>query len=55
MIYIDRQFLTCVRTDGYDWDGSLLSQYIYSDITINPGLRDSDFDPENSNYNYRLF
>ena len=55
MIYIDRQFLTCVRTDGYDWDGSLLSQYIYSDITINPGLKDSDFDPENGNYNYRLF
>jgi len=55
VIYLDQQFLTCVRTDAYDWDGSLLSQYIYSDITINPVLTDADFDPDNRDYNFRIF
>jgi hypothetical protein len=55
MIYVDREYLACVRTDAYDWDGSLLSQYIYSDLVINPGLTDLDFDPDNKTYGYRLF
>jgi hypothetical protein len=54
-IYIDQQFLICVRTDAYDWDGTLLSQYIYSDIVINPGLKDEDFDLNNREYNFRMF
>jgi hypothetical protein len=54
-IYIDQQFLICVRTDAYDWDGTLLSQYIYSDILINPGLKDEDFDVDNRQYNFRVF
>jgi hypothetical protein len=54
-IYIDQQFLICVRTDAYDWDGTLLSQYIYSDIVINPGLKDEDFDLNNREYNFRAF
>jgi len=55
MIFVDQQYLVCVRTDAYDWDGSLLSRYIYSDITINPGLADKDFDPENADYGFRAF
>jgi outer membrane lipoprotein-sorting protein len=55
IIYIDRQFLTCVRTDAYDWDGTLLSQYIYTDVQINPGLKDEDFSTDNREYNFRLF
>lgn len=53
--YIDRQYLVCVRTDAYDWDGTLLSQYIYTDLKINPGLTDADFDPDNRDYGFRLF
>jgi hypothetical protein len=55
IIYIDQQFLICVRTDAYDWDGTLLSQYIYTDILINPGLKDEDFDVDNRDYNFRVF
>ncbi|MCX5682188.1 MAG: DUF1571 domain-containing protein [Planctomycetota bacterium] len=54
-IYIDQQFLICVRTDAYDWDGTLMSQYIYSDILINPGLKDEDFDVDNKQYGFRVF
>ncbi len=54
-IYVDREYMACVRTDAYDWDGGLLSQYIYSDLVINPGLTDLDFDPDNKDYGYRLF
>ena len=54
-IYIDQQFLICVRTDAYDWDGTLLSQYIYTDILINPGLKDEAFDVDNRDYNFRVF
>jgi hypothetical protein len=55
IVYIDREFLACVRTDAYDWDGSLQSQYIYSDFQINPGLKDADFDINNDNYGFKLF
>jgi hypothetical protein len=44
-----------VRTDAYDWDGTLLSQYIYSDILINPGLKDADFDVDSREYGFRIF
>jgi hypothetical protein len=54
-IFIDQQFMICVRTDAYDWDGTLLSQYIYSDILINPGLKDADFDVESREYGFRIF
>ena len=54
-IFIDQQFLICVRTDAYDWDGTLMSQYIYSDILINPGLKDEDFDVGNREYGFRIF
>ena len=55
MIFIDQQYLVFVRTDAYDWDGSLLSRYIYSGLTINPGLTEKDFDPENEEYGFRVF
>lgn len=54
-IYIDRETLACVRTDSYDWSGSLFAHYSYSNIMINVGLVDRDFDPDNRDYGYRLF
>jgi len=55
ILYIDRQFMVCVRTDAYDWDGTLLSQYIYTDLVINPGLKDEEFSVDNREYGFRLF
>jgi len=54
-IYIDTQYLLCVRTDAFDWGGNLVSQYCYSDLTLNPSLGDDDFNPGNRNYGFRKF
>ena len=53
-IYIDQQFLVTVRTEAYDWEGRLVSDYRYTDLQINPGLTDDDFDPNNRDYAYRV-
>ena len=55
IIYIDTEYLVCVRTDAYDWGGELQSHYFYTDLAINPGVTDEDFDPDNRAYAYRLF
>jgi len=54
-IFIDQQFLIPVRTEAYLWDGTLLSDYRYTDLEINANLMDEDFDPDNAAYSYRLF
>lgn len=55
IIYIDVEYLVCIRTDAYDWGGELTSHYFYTDLTINPGVTEKDFDPNNRAYGYRLF
>jgi len=55
LIYIDQQYLVCVRTDAFDWSGELISHYSYFDLLINPGLTDTDFDPANGDYGFRLW
>lgn len=55
LIYVDCEYLMCVRTDAWDWNGDILSQYSYTGLVLNPGLADEDFDPENGNYSFRLF
>ena len=54
-IRIDQEFLLPVRTEAYLWDGRLLSDYRYTDLDLNPGLTDEDFDPDNRAYGYRMF
>jgi hypothetical protein len=55
LIYIDAQYFCCVRTDAYDWNGDLISHYSYVDLQVNPGLKDTDFSPDNGDYGFRLF
>jgi len=55
LIYIDQQYFVCVRSDSFDWSGELQSHYSYFDIIINPGLSDTDFDPDNGDYGFRLW
>lgn len=45
-IYIDQQFLLPIRSDAFNWDGTLLSQYRYLNLVPNPGLTDDDFNPD---------
>ena len=54
-IYLDLEFLAATRTEAYDWQGRLVSDYQYTDLRINPGLTDKDFDPDNRQYGYRVF
>jgi len=55
IIYIDCEYLLCVRTDAWDWGGGFLSHYSYTDLTVNPGFTDNDFDPDNRDYSFRFF
>lgn len=57
-IYIDDELQLPTRYEAYDWpeDGSdkpvLLEQYLWTDIELNVGLTDDDFNPRSEKYNY---
>ena len=50
--YIDKQYMLPVKIVGYDWDFCLDGLYVYKDVKINVGLKDSDFDITNKNYDF---
>lgn len=41
-----------IKTSIYDWDDLLMGEYIYSDLRLNPGLGEADFEPSNPAYNF---
>ncbi len=57
-IFVDDQLKLPVRFSSYDWpreDGGelvLLEEYTYTDIKLNVGLTDWDFDHRNENYKF---
>ena len=57
-IYIDDELQLPIRYESYDWPKSakdtpaLLEGYIYSDLKINVGLTDIDFDTKNPDYRF---
>jgi hypothetical protein len=57
-IYVDDQLNMPIRYEAYDWPVSpkekppLLEEYTYSNIKLNQGLTDSDFDVKNPNYGF---
>ncbi|MEL7334730.1 MAG: DUF1571 domain-containing protein, partial [Planctomycetota bacterium] len=62
-IAIDNQTLLPVRYTAYGWDKDrakgepedtppLLESYTYRDLKVNVGLKDTDFDRENSEYRF---
>lgn len=58
-IFIDDDTKLPVRYAAYHWPtdpsdkmGPVIEEYTYLDVKVNPGLSDSDFDPENPNYNF---
>ena len=57
-IYIDDELQLPIRYESYDWPKSdkdtsmLLEAYIYSDLKINVGLTDIDFDTKNPDYRF---
>ena len=57
-IFIDDELQLPIRYEAYDWPKSekdkpmLLEAYIYSDLKLNVGLNDIDFDTKNPNYRF---
>ena len=39
-----------IKAVMYNWDNQLQESYTYTQIAINPGLKDIDFDPDNPEY-----
>lgn len=52
ILSIDQGFWLPVRSSIYDSENRLLGTYTYSDLRINVGLGDNDFDPANPTYNF---
>lgn len=60
-LYIDRELGLPIRFEAFDWPSSpganpvLLEEYTYSDLKLNVGLGDIDFDVSNSAYAFGRF
>jgi hypothetical protein len=54
VVYFDQEKKLPVQMLFYNWEGELLESYAYSDLRLNPGLTDQDFDPRNKAYNFGL-
>jgi hypothetical protein len=59
-IFVDNELLVPVHYEAYDWPKNpgeppvLLERYTYTNLKLNPGLTDADFDPKNSQYNFGI-
>ena len=58
-IFIDEELNIPIRYVAYGWpekaggDKVILEEYNYTDIKLNRGFTDADFDPRNPTYNYK--
>jgi outer membrane lipoprotein-sorting protein len=59
--YVDKELGLPVRFEAYDWPKStgvepeLMEEYTYTNLRLNVGLKDRDFDPANKQYSYGRF
>jgi hypothetical protein len=59
-IFVDNELMVPVHYEAYDWPKKLgdapvlLERYTYTNLKLNPGLTDADFDPKNPQYNFDL-
>ncbi len=51
-IYVDKEYKFPVAVEIYGWKNDLLEKYEYTDIHLNVGLTDRDFDPKNKEYGF---
>ncbi len=60
-VYIDQELGLPIRFEAYDWpDGPdaepvLVEEYSYTDLKVNVGLSDHDFDVSNAGYAFGRF
>jgi hypothetical protein len=48
VIEIDVEYLIPTSLTAYDWQGKMVSRYVYKDIKFNIGLKDQHFSPKNN-------
>ena len=59
LVFVDDELNLPIRYESYDWPRQpggrpeLLEEYTYTDIKINNGFTDFDFDTNNPQYNFR--
>jgi hypothetical protein len=51
-IYVDKEYKFPIAVEIYGWNNELLEKYEYTDIKLNVGLTDKDFDPKNNEYRF---
>ncbi len=60
-LYFDAELGLPIRIESYGWprkpgqERELIEEYTYTNLRLNPGLKDRDFDPKNSQYSYGRF
>ena len=60
-VYLDHEHGLPIRIEAYDWPKrpgqapDLLEEYTYSNLRINAGLTEHDFDPANKQYSFGRF
>jgi len=51
-IYVDKEYKFPVAVEIYGWNNELLEEYENTNIKLNVGLTDKDFDPKNKEYEF---
>ena len=57
-IYLDQELEIPIAYEGFSWpeeeggEPVLEEKYFYTELKLNVGLQDSDFDPSNPSYDY---
>ena len=51
-LYLDKDMNLPVKFEVYDWSDKLIGSYMFSNIKINVGLKDYDFDINNKSYHF---
>ncbi|MDB5351880.1 MAG: hypothetical protein JWN86_3127 [Planctomycetota bacterium] len=59
-VYVDLELNLPIRFEAYDWPrngrpAELVEEYTYSNLKVNVGLTNRDFDPSNSSYSFGRF
>ncbi len=59
--FVDDELGLPIRFEAYDWprtpgaEPELIEEYTYTNLRVNVGLKDRDFDPSNRQYSYGRF
>jgi negative regulator of sigma E activity len=52
LVSFDQENDLPIRVVVYDWDDRVVEEYVYTQLRLNAGLTDQDFDPENQDYGF---